>query len=449
MDKNKKERDMKKVLTLLMLILVTTTMLFSGGSAETSSDGTEAGGTVVYWNKETSSPTKDVVESAIRQYNEAPVNGYKIENVATVSNKYKEKLVIAMSSGQAPDVYSNWSGGPLFEYVDSGFAQPLDDLFANSPISEIVAPAGIAQATYNDHIYAIPYNNLSIAGIFYNKDIFAKYGLEEPKTLTDLENICDTLKANGIIPFALGNREKWPGLMHYICLAIRFGGVEPFTNAVNGTGSFEDESFIKAGEIIQDWIRKGYFPEGVNSLSEDNGQAKQLIYQEAAGMLLGGSWYAGTFKADSEEFYESKIGWFPFPEIEGTGIDPKIQAGTVGDQFLTINASVTGDKLEAAWALVEAHLSQETIDLGLSLSRIPPIKDVDKMLTDPLLQKIARVTLDAPVIQLWYDQYLPPAVAQVFLDVNQEVFGLTKTPQEAQAEIQAAMAEYNANRNIN
>lgn len=85
-------------------------------------------------------------------------------------------------------------------------------------------------------------------------------------------------------------------------------------NAVAGTGKFTDDCFIKAGEKIQEWVNNGYFPDGVNSLSEDDGQAKQLMYQETAGMLLCGSWYTGTFQTDSEEFYQ-KIGWFPFLQL--------------------------------------------------------------------------------------------------------------------------------------
>ena len=49
---------------------------------------------------------------------------------------------------------------------------------------------------------------------------------------------------------------------------------------------------------------------------------------------------------------------------------------------------------------------------------------------------------EASSIQLWYDQYLPTSVASAHLDGLQEVFGLTKTPQEAQEEMQAAMDEY-------
>ena len=49
-------------------------------------------------------------------------------------------------------------------------------------------------------------------------------------------------------------------------------------------------------------------------------------------------------------------------------------------------------------------------------------------------------------MQLFYDQYLPPAVAQVHLDTLQEVFGLTMEPEEAARRMQEANEEYLAER---
>ena len=269
--------------------------------------------------------------------------------------------------------------------------------------------------------------------------MFDQYGLTEPETLADLENICATLKENGITPFALANGSKWTGSMYFMSLAARYGGLEPFQNAVAGEGKFTDECFIQAGEKIQEWVNAGYFPEGVNSLSEDDGQAKQLMYQETAGMLLCGSWYTGTFASDSEEFYQ-KIGWFPFPAIEGSDADPLIQIGTVGDQFISFNC--TGDKLAAAFESAEDHLSDDVMKVTIEKGKIPPVNGVDAQLTDPITKEIIEAANNAPEIQLWYDQYLPPAVATAHLDGLQEVFGLTKTPQEAQESMQAAMDEY-------
>ena len=74
--------------------------------------------------------------------------------------------------------------------------------------------------------------------------------------------------------------------MFFMGLATRYAGLKPFQDAYAGTGSFEDECFKYAGEKIIDWVEKGYFPEGVNSLKFDDGQDKQLMYQETAAMTL-------------------------------------------------------------------------------------------------------------------------------------------------------------------
>ena len=447
------KKRMAKLVALSMTALMAASLTACGGdsknasSSETSGDDKSAkkesgdgeSKEIVYWNIGTESPDKDVIAKAVDKFNSETESGYTVTVVPTQNDTYKENLVVAMSSGECPDMYSNWSGGPMYEYIDSGFGQPIDDLFNASEIKDKLMDAAVAQATYNDHVYAVPYQNVSLAGIFYNKEMFEKYGLSEPKTLADLENICKTLKDNGITPFALANGSKWTGSMYFMSLAARYGGLEPFQKAVAGEGKFTDDCFIKAGEKIQEWVNAGYFPEGVNSLSEDDGQAKQLMYQESAGMLLCGSWYTGTFSSDSEEFYQ-KIDWFPFPAIEGSDADASIQIGTVGDQFITFNCE--GDKLAAAFECAEAHLSDEVIDFEIEKGKIPPVKGIEEKITDPVAKKIVETANSAPEIQLWYDQYLPPAVATAHLDGLQEVFGLTMTPQEAQDSMQAAMDDY-------
>ena len=443
---------MKKRVARLMALSAATVMTVSlaacGGGGSSEDGGGSTGGSggdkeITYWNIAVEDVDKDIVTKAVDAFNSGTESGYTVTSVPTQNDTYKEKLVVAMSSGECPDMYTSWSGGPMFEYIDSGFAQPIDELFNGSEIKNKLMEAAVAQATYNDHIYAVPYINVSLAGVFYNKDMFDKYGLKEPETLADLENICSTLKKNGITPFALANGSKWTGSMYFMSLAARLGGLESFQNAVAGEGKFTDDCFIQAGEKIQEWVKAGYFPDGVNSLSEDDGQAKQLMYQETAGMLLCGSWYTATFATDSEEFYE-KIGWFPFPAAEGSDADPAIQIGTVGDQFISFNCE--GERLAAAFECAEAHLSDEMIDYMAERGKIPPIQGIEEKITDPVAKEIVEAANSAPQIQLWYDQYLPPAVATAHLDGLQEVFGLTKTPMEAQESMQKAMDEYLANK---
>ena len=397
---------------------------------------------ITFWNVGTEGADLETYELAIKQFNENTTSGYTIENVPTQNDKYKEKLVIAMSSGECPDMYTTWSGGPMDQYIDAGYAQPIDDLASQYKLQDKYMEGALAQATYKDQLYAIPVKNISVAGIYYNKALFEQYGIEVPKTVSELGAAADTFVENGIVPFTLANGPKWTGSMYFQLLAARKGGLEPFQKAAAGEGSFEDECFEYAGEKIQEWVNKGYFPEGFNSMSEDDGQAAQLFYTEKAAMYLIGSWKTAAFKTDcadgGSDFYD-QIGWFNFPAVDDSDADPSIMCGTLGDQFISFNC--TGDKLAAAVEFASYLSSDETIDQMVNASLIPPIKGIEEKITDPLSQQIIEAANNAGAVQLWYDQYLNPTVANAHLDGNQEVFGLTMTPADANKKMQEAMDE--------
>lgn len=432
-----------KLMSLSLAAVMSVSLAACGSGGSESEGGSDSDKTITYWNIGTEGADKAALEYAVNAFNENTDSGYQVEMVAIQNDNYKERLVVAMSSGECPDMYTSWSGGPMNEYIDSGFAQPVDDLYEEYGLNDIFMEAATAQASYNGHIYAVPTYNVSLAGIFYNTEIFDEYNLEVPTTLSELEAVCDTLVENGITPFALANGPKWTGSMYYQCLVARYAGLEPFQAAVDGSGSFEDECFRWAGEKIQEWVQKGYFPEGVNSLDEDAGQAKQLIYQESAAMMLTGSWYTGTFSTDSPEFYE-KMDWFSFPAVDGSDADTSIQIGTIGDQFVSFNCE--GEKLDAAFECASYYASDEAQQVMVENGKIPPTKDAESLVTDPISKKVLEAANNASSTQLWWDQYLAPEVAQVHLDTCQELFGLTMTPEEADAQLQAAMEEYNADK---
>ena len=440
----------KKLIALFMATMMVGSLAGCGGSGDSSSDSAaaEESGSgdskeIVFWNIGTEEVDKAIYDKAIENFNSNTESGYTVSSVPVQNDNYKEKLVIAMSSGECPDMYISWSGGPMNEYIDSGYAQPITELFNNSELPDRLMDAAIEQATYKDEIYAVPYMNISISGIYYNTEIFEKYNLEVPTTISELEAVCDTLVENGITPFALANGPKWTGSMYFMNLAARYGGLEPFQEAVAGTGSFEDECFIKAGETIQNWVEKGYFPEGCNSLSEDDGQARQMLYQETAAMSLAGSWYTSMMQQDSKEF-AAKMGWFAFPAADDANTDASILIGTVGDNFISFNCE--GEKLEAAFECATKFSEDDQIDFMIESGKIPPIKGVDEKLSDETSKTIMQAVNNASAVQLWYDQYLPPAVASVHLDTCQEIFGLTMTPEEAAKQFQQAMEEYNADK---
>ncbi len=438
------KKSIKKVMALSLGMSMVAMSLSACGGSSASSEGATNGASedgdkvITFWNAGTSEVDKAVYDKAIELFNTSTDSGYTIEMTGIANDVYKEKITIAMSSGECPDIYTSWSGGPMIEYVESGYAKPVTEVFSGTEAHGKILDAALAQATYNGELYAIPFFDISISGIFYNKEIFDKYGLEVPTTISELESISDTLVTNGVTPFALANATKWTGSMYFMNLAARNGGLEPFSKAVAGDGTFEDESFIYAGEKIQEWVEKGYFPDGVNSMDEDSGQARQLLYQDAAAMSLIGSWYAGTIKSESEE-YHAKTGWFPFPAMDGKEENASIAIGTVGDQFASFNCE--GEKLEAAVEFISIFTTDEMVEFIMENGKVPPIKGAPEAVTDPILSQVMEFVNSAEAVQLWYDQYLPPSVAQVHLDTCQSLFGLSKTPSEVAAEFEAAMEE--------
>ncbi len=434
---------LKKVISLALSMFLVLSLL-SVASAQGSTTGltlTDKPITITLWDISTEEPQKSIHEAAVARFMAAYPN-VTVEVTHAQNDSYKEKLIIAMSSGQCPDMYIHWGGGPMIEYIKSGFGADITELFDKYNTVQFL-PSAVEQCKYDGKVYAIPYGGIGGCGIYYNKKIFEKVGITVPTTISELEAACDKLVQAGYVPFSLANGSKWTGSMYFMYLATRFGGTDAFAKAVDGTGAFTDEAFMYAAQTIQDWVKKGYFPEGVNSLSTDDGQDRQLMYQEKAAMMLHGSWQSRSMKRDQESWYTENIGYFAFPALEGSTYPQNIVVGTsIGNGF-SFNIHNDDEKLKAAFILATQFYNDDTYNQGqLASNTIPSIVGMGDTIEDQCMKQIWVDFSGAPQVQLWYDQYLPPEVGERHKDLCQDIFGLTKTPLEANQALQDAMAAY-------
>ncbi len=396
---------------------------------------------ITLWDIATEDPANKIQQGAVDRFMKDHQN-VKVETTHIQNDSYKQKLVVAMSSGQCPNMYIHWGGGPMNEYIDSGFAVPITELM-NKYNKVPFLKAAIAQSSYKGEIYAVPYSSLAGSGIYYNKTIFQKLGLQVPQTIAELEKNCDTLKKNGYIPFSLANQNKWTGSMYFMYLVARYGGVEEFNAAVDGSGSFTSPAFKFAAETIQKWIKAGYFPDGVNSINADDGQDRQLMYKDEAAMMLHGTWQSSQMKNDNADWYTQNIGYFAFPKLDGSKADQSIVVGTsIGNGF-NFNTGDDKDLLNACFILATQYYNDDTYNKEqLETGGIPSIEGMGDSITDPCMQQVWKDFTNAGNVQLWYDQYLPPEVGEVHKNTCQEIFGLTKTPDQANQELQDSMQKY-------
>jgi raffinose/stachyose/melibiose transport system substrate-binding protein len=424
---------MKKVCAVILVFLAVMGMVFAGGQQSGGSSGTI---TLEFMHAQSTEPHRTIFQDAVNRFMADNPN-VKVNIDVLANDPYKQKLAVAMASGKLPDVYFSWSGGPMYEYAKSENIIDLTSYMNTNNYKNRFLDAALAQATWQGKIWGVPAQNVSVCTVFYNKEIFARYNLKIPTTLTELETVCDTLVRNGIKPFALANKTQWTGSMFFMFFATRMGGTEPFIKAADGSGSFEADNFIYAGQKIQEWVKKGYFNEGFNGLDEDSGQARMLMYNEECAMRIMGSWFNASAISESPEFTK-KMGIFNFPVIGGGKGNPGTVIGTVGDNFYHVSSTCKNPDL--AFKLITYLIDDVAAAKRLAAGDIPPIKNVK--LEDPILAELFAQVQSAPDMQLWYDQSLSPEVADVHKITSQEIFGLTLSPEEAGRRLQAAQAAY-------
>jgi raffinose/stachyose/melibiose transport system substrate-binding protein len=203
--------------------------------------------------------------------------------------------------------------------------------------------------------------------------------------------------------------------------------------------TFEDPGYVKAAEMLQDLVKKGYFPEGVNALDEDLSEASSLLYNKKAGMYLMGTWFLSVAKQQFPDMLD-QLDFFPFPAVEDGKGDPSNLVGSPGQDYMSV--TTTSENMEVAYDYFTSQvMSDEWISSMIENGYIPPVKGASDMLTDPMLKKSAGYFEAAKRVQVYYDQFLPPAMGQKHLDLVQALFGLAMTPEEVAKGHEAAILE--------
>ncbi|HOX36844.1 MAG TPA: extracellular solute-binding protein [Candidatus Brocadiia bacterium] len=399
-----------------------------GGSIQRAA----ASAKLAFWHIQSYSPTKEVVASAVSRFR-ARNPGVTVEEVPLSNDPFKQKLKIAMGAGSPPDVFHTWGGGALKSYVDAGRILDLTPALNADPVwRDSLYPRALDFCSFDGKVCAIP-TDVTAVGLFYNKAIFERLKLDPPQTFEQLMGCCEKLKAQGVIPFAMGNSDKWPGAFFFAYLATRVGGTGPFRMAASREkdGSFADPCFIRAGEMLQRMVKADAFPPGFNGMNFD--QARRLFFTERAGMILMGSWLLAYAGKEAPEMAD-KIGCVPFPVVEnGRGSATTVIGGV--NAGYAISSSCANPV--AAIALLKELSGEEAARQWAATGRIPALKgDIALAMISPQSAEIAKIVHAADEIQLYYDQALPPRLAEKHKETTQNIFALTTTPDQAAKEME-------------
>jgi raffinose/stachyose/melibiose transport system substrate-binding protein len=274
--------------------------------------------------------------------------------------------------------------------------------------------------------------------MWYNKDLFEKAGITEtPKTWDEFLTVVQQLKDAGITPIALGEKDKWTGHFWWSYLAVRNAGQEGFAKAQNREGSFADPAFVLAGEQLQQLIDLEPFQDGY--LEQGYGDQQVVMAKEQAAMELMGQWAFGADKSVAEDNLDNYIAhtdWFPFPMTEG-GAGGAADAFGGGDGF-AIGKNAPPETIDFVKFLTNTEHQAAMAKAGLAV--LPVVKGVESSVEEPVMQVVLTHFGEAQYLQLYLDQYLPPAVGLAVNDYVQELFAGTKSAEDVATSIEDVAA---------
>ena len=130
----------------------------------------------------------------------------EVEEIPSDST-YIDKMKVLAASNDLPDIIEGKSG--LFEIALQGnLAVPLTKYFEEDPEwRAAIGEDNIAFNTRDGEIWSAGLSGDSAVGYYYNKELFAKAGIEPAKTWDEFFSNCDKLKAAGITPLSLATGE--------------------------------------------------------------------------------------------------------------------------------------------------------------------------------------------------------------------------------------------------
>lgn len=222
-------------------------------------------------------------------------------------------LQTRIATNDVPDIMMVYPAERAFQrFYDDGYVIDL----AGQDFMKNVEESMLALSDYNGVQMALPYT-LSTYGIYYNKDIFAKVGVEVPKTLDELIAVSAKLKEAGYDAFCLPLQNGQNQIAERLCGAFNPDTYQDFAKVFSGEMDVADVGSLKA--IADLFIAlKPLSTADAMGLNGDN--ATSDFVNSVAAMRFNGSWFLSSILNANPD---ANVGMFGIPSpVTGKTIVP-------------------------------------------------------------------------------------------------------------------------------
>lgn len=258
--------------------------------------GAQAGNVEVlhYWTSggeaKSAAVLKQLVEQDGHQWKDFAVAGGGGESAMTV---LKSRAV----SGNPPSA-AQIKGLDIQEWADLGFLTNLDAVADKAGWDKLLPGVVSDVMKFEGHYVAVPVNVHRVNWLWANPDIFAKTGVEIPKTWSEFIVAADKIKAAGYIPLAHGG-QAWQDATLFEAVVLGEGGAEFYNKAFvqHDQATLTSQKMV---DILATFKKlKAYIDS--DAAGRDWNIATSMVINGKAAMQIMGDWAKGEFTAAGKQ----------------------------------------------------------------------------------------------------------------------------------------------------
>jgi raffinose/stachyose/melibiose transport system substrate-binding protein len=348
--------------------------------------------------------------------------GYEPQSYGTV-------LSTALAAGKGPDVIHIRAYGGTEQFAKAGYLLPLTRETVPE-LANIPEPALLSTSLRADkQVYAVPFASQTL-GLFVNREIFDRLGLQVPETWDQLLQTAKAAKDKGVIPLANGMATAFMVEVFTSVFTPAFHGKDFPAEVVAGKATFEDPRYV--GALAKLLELRDFLPPGFSGI--DYPTQQQLFISGRAAMFAGGSFEIANFRRQNPALKME----FHAPPAAKAG-EPRL-VSLFYDGGYAVNAKT--EKKDAALKLVRHMATKEFGDrFSALLGNVSPIKGVT--ITDSMLARVAELNASSvPYIMAVHFRFQDPTGSTLLQQGVQKMMNGQATPAEVGAEITKGIATY-------
>jgi ABC-type glycerol-3-phosphate transport system substrate-binding protein len=398
---------MKRVLFSLAAVLVAGSAIFAATAASkpaktAADDPNNANLTYWYWAESDAPGANNWLKKEVALYEKAHPK-VKIKVVTQSTDTLTSAFTTAAQTKSGPDIATQWATLPTLTPAWAGATVPISDYV---PKSEWQNWISTSENMWEGKLWAMPQYLIGIPFV-WNKQLFKKAGLNPnvgPKTWNDFLADAKKLKAAGITPFGMGNKDGYGGAWFFSLIGKQnLNSINELKDAMIGKQDFADPKFSGFYQALADLKKKGYLNSDVASISF--GQGFELFGQKKVAMSWGTDGNVGQWE---QQLGAKSMGVGPIP-IWGHGkLATSYDVTQSSDAFIT---KWSQHPRAAAQFLTFLHTPQALKAWYKATGVFPADKRFPSSLVTDVIAK-QMLKLDQSPVSVWPENFVPPQVDQ-------------------------------------